>query len=288
MIYFSLPFFATNIIFNNYICYFLKNNPEARRFKDSFIMGNHGNFNFTYWNGDVNNNYGEIALYEDIFFINSAYKNSIRLNCSNIFLEQNDIFDTHINIIFELLKNSGNYIEISDLKLFEKISQQYPGFNFIFSENADLINPFTLDILNIIIKQNVFDFITLPKRLSNDENFISKLSNKDKYEIIVCDKCFSCSENKKQECSAEEQKYQINFSSKSVYQGCSLTKIYQTVEEDINYINSFIKKGFKYFKIDTCPYKDFTNFNNYLMELLIKPEYYKDFTLGLENNEHAY
>lgn len=278
MIYFSLPMFATNLSFNNAIFHFLMCYPEAKNFPNSNIMASYGNFPYSYWDGNVNNNYGnDIALYENINLIREVSKMPIRLTCSNIFLEEKDLYDVHQNVIFDLFKDCGNLIEISDLQLYTYIKEKYPNYNFIFSENADLINPFTEEILDVILKQNVFSFITLPKRLSEDNQFLLNLKHKDKYEIIVCDKCCCNNIDSKQECAAREQKYQINFSNKSIYQNCEKTKKYNNAKDDIFKINEFSKMGFKYFKIDCCPAKDILVFNQFLIELLIKPEYHKTF-----------
>lgn len=278
MIYFSLPMFATNLTFNNAISNFLKFHPQACNFSNGDIATNYGNFPYSYWDGNVNNNHGgDIALYGDIMLIRGVCKKPIRLTCSNIYLEEKDLYDVHQNVVFDLLKDCGNFIEISDLQLYSYIKEKYPGYNFIFSENADLIHPFTEEILNTILEQNIFSFITLPKRLSENDDFLFNLKHKNKYEIIICDKCCCNNIEFKQECSAKEQQYQINFSNKTMYQNCDKINKYKDAQKDIAKINELHKMGFNYFKIDCCPIKDIITFNNFLVDLLIKPEYQKKF-----------
>jgi hypothetical protein len=87
------------------------------------------------------------------------------------------------------------------------IKEKYQYYNFIFSQNADLINPLTEDILNIISEQNLFFFITLPKRFNYNIELLTQLKDKRKYEIIIGDKCFNCSADQKNECIQKEQFY---------------------------------------------------------------------------------
>ena len=202
---FSLPFFIQNLNFNNFLKQYLKKYPEKARFLNSSIDSVYGNFAWTYWNGGINNNNGKISLYNDIFMINNQSHIPIQLNCSNIFLENNDLYDTHMNVIFKLLENNGNLIELSNIQFYEFLSKKYPGYDYILSSNADLIHPFDENILNIIVSQNVFKQIILPERLSLDNNFNTNLKNKNKYKIIILSKFIHNNLSKEQEFILQEQ-----------------------------------------------------------------------------------
>ena len=281
---FSLPFFIQNLNFNNFLKQYLKKYPEKARFLNSSIDSVYGNFAWTYWNGGINNNNGKISLYNDIFMINNQSHIPIQLNCSNIFLENNDLYDTHMNVIFKLLENNGNLIELSNIQFYEFLSKKYPGYDYILSSNADLIHPFDENILNIIISQNVFKQIILPERLSLDNNFNTNLKNKNKYKIIILSKFIHNNLSKEQEFILQEQKNQSLFSEKSIYSTCDFLKTDIDIKKEIELIQYYISLGFSNFIIDEQPLYNLTLLNNNIIQLLIKEEYQLNFIQEMEKN----
>lgn len=279
---FSLPFFIQNLNFNNFLKQYLKKYPEKARFLNSSIDSVYGNFAWTYWNGGINNNNGKISLYNDIFMINNQSHIPIQLNCSNIFLENNDLYDTHMNVIFKLLENNGNLIELSNIQFYEFLSKKYPGYDYILSSNADLIHPFDENILNIIISQNVFKQIILPERLSLDNNFNTNLKNKNKYKIIILSKFIHNNLSKEQEFILQEQKNQSLFSEKSIYSTCDFLKTDIDIKKEIELIQYYISLGFSNFIIDEQPLYNLTLLNNNIIQLLIKEEYQLNFIQEME------
>ena len=279
---FSLPFFIQNLNFNNFLKQYLKKYPERARFLNSSIDSVYGNFSWTYWNGGINNNTGKISLYNDIFMINNQSHIPIQLNCSNIFLENNDLYDTHMNVIFKLLENNGNLIELSNIQFYEFLSKKYPGYDYILSSNADLIHPFDENILNIIISQNAFKQIILPERLSLDNNFNTNLKNKNKYKIIILSKFIHNNLSKEQEFILQEQKNQSLFSEKSIYSTCDFLKTDIDIKKEIELIQYYISLGFSNFIIDEQPLYNLTLLNNNIIQLLIKEEYQLNFIKEME------
>ena len=279
---FSLPFFIQNLNFNNFLKQYLKKYPEKARFLNSSIDSVYGNFAWTYWNGGINNNNGKISLYNDIFMINNQSHIPIQLNCSNIFLENNDLYDTHMNVIFKLLENNGNLIELSNIQFYEFLSKKYPGYDYILSSNADLIHPFDENILNIIISQNAFKQIILPERLSLDNNFNINLKNKNKYKIIILSKFIHNNLSKEQEFILQEQKNQSLFSEKSIYSTCDFLKTDIDIKKEIELIQYYISLGFSNFIIDEQPLYNLTLLNNNIIQLLIKEEYQLNFIQEME------
>ena len=279
---FSLPFFIQNLNFNNFLKQYLKKYPEKARFLNSSIDSVYGNFAWTYWNGGINNNNGKISLYNDIFMINNQSHIPIQLNCSNIFLENNDLYDTHMNVIFKLLENNGNLIELSNIQFYEFLSKKYPGYDYILSSNADLIHPFDENILNIIVSQNVFKQIILPERLSLDNNFNTNLKNKNKYKIIILSKFIHNNLSKEQEFILQEQKNQSLFSEKSIYSTCDFLKTDIDIKKEIELIQYYISLGFSNFIIDEQPLYNLTLLNNNIIQLLIKEEYQLNFIQEME------
>jgi len=155
-----------------------------------------------------------------------------------------------MNVIFQLLENNGNLIELSNIQFYEFLSQKYPGYDYILSSNADLIHPFDENILNIIISQNAFKQIILPERLSLDNNFNTNLKNKNKYKIIILSKFTHNNLLKEQEFILQEQKNQSLFSEKSIYSICDDLKTNIDIKKEIELIQHYISLGFSNFIID--------------------------------------
>jgi len=80
-----------------------------------------GNFPYCYWNGGMNNNKGNGVMYPEIKKFGNREGTPIRLNCANIFLQEEDYDNVFSNLILKTLENGSNAIEISNLKLMDKI-----------------------------------------------------------------------------------------------------------------------------------------------------------------------
>jgi hypothetical protein len=152
-----------------------------------------GSYPYCSWNGGSNVNYGVGAYYHD--FINCSSRTSvpIRLNMSNIYLDNYDFYDNMANTILNLNDNGSNTIEISNLDLMEYIKSNYKNYKFMFSKQAHLITPFTADLLNSIVDFNNFYQIGIPLDKNKDFDFLQSLKQKNLYEITVNSRCpFNC------------------------------------------------------------------------------------------------
>ena len=275
MVYLSFPYMYKNLLFNNYIkgkiSYYRTQKKSIFKFPFELEM-TYGSFPFSYWNGDLNNNYdgNSIALYQDIDSLFSQTLIPICCDCSNINLDENDIYDTHQNIILQLGNSAGNFIELSDLGLLDYIQTKYK-YNFIFSNKADLINPITSDIINTINEQNIFYLISLPNHLKLNIEELNKIKNKNKILITIKNKCpYNCL--KQQECMTQEQINQFSYSGYTMYNCKNLTE-YNDENEILNEIDFFKRLGFSHFKIDSpIPQKN-QIFKLYLIQNLVKSEY---------------
>lgn len=278
----SLPLFYYNFKFNNFLYRYIKNNPESKKF-DYTIVSNFGSYPFTYFNGDINSNTGKLALNSDFYNIPNSNQVVLKYDFSNIFLEDLDFNSVHENTILKMGENGSNQIEISNLKLMSYLKKEYPIYNFCFSSRADLIQPFTAEIINCIIEQNIFDSIVLPGYL-NDEEWLKEIKQKNKIEIIIANKCKLCSANQNKECLIQENRNQIDFSGKSKYQKCFNIKNYQNSSNDeiLSEIIKMNKKGFTNFKIDSPPYNQIAEFNFFIIKNLIKEEYQVNFIQEFE------
>lgn len=282
MIYLSLPLMYHNVKINQHLfSVFYYNNRDKENSKENktnyfkipqlILTSFHGCFPFSIWNGGSNLNIKneKFLLNKDIynFFVN--IKAPIRLDCSNILIQDIDLNNGYQNLILEYGNNGSNFIEISNFGLMEYIKEKYNNYDFILSKNAHYINPFTSDIINTILEQNLFYLIELPNELKNNIELLNNIQQKDKIEITIGNKCpLNCPNLGI--CAQQEQEYQINYSQKTVYDTCEKMNQYTDPNQLINEINYYKKLGFNHFKIDTPPISKNIQFQYYLILNLIQ------------------
>ena len=253
MIYFTLPDMIYNVKLNNYLIRLNQEKPEYFKFPITFFSIN-GNFNYTLWNGELNNNFGPFLTYKNLT-ITQKYNIPIRFDCSNTYLKQVDFYDEYMNTILKLNEKDFNYIELADFDLMDYIKKQYPKYHFILSNSMHLYYKFTVDFLNDISRFNVFDLIKIPSNYLN----LSKLTNKEKYEIIINPWCnFDCQNY--EECYNLEQLNQINYSDQQIIKQCINADNKITIN-----LESLIDNGFKYFSF-TQGHKDIEFFVHFFIK----------------------
>ena len=277
MIYLSLPHMHRSFNFNNFLKEHVTENKQNNKiFKVPFeIEMVYGSLPFSYWNGDLNNNYNSInskfLLYNDIdlFFQNSFIP--VCIDCSNLLLEETDLNDIHQNVILSLGNNSGNYVEVSNLAILNYVKEKYNNYGFVLSKNADLAYPFNSEIINNFIKEDLFYLINLPDRMKQDTEELKKISNKNKIAITIGNRCCSCDKEKISQCLLQEQENQFRYSGHTVY-NCKYINDYSAINllDEIDYYRNL---GFSHFKLDAPPYNKIELFQIYLLQNLISPEY---------------
>lgn len=199
MIYFTLPDFYQNFKINQFLL------KASSMWEDKFKVPVHfslmsGSFPFSSWNGGFNNNKGTYSfLSQDpslqvfpLYYDYDSYKYSdvpFRLNCSNVCLEDFDFLDEHMNTILKLNENGCNEIELSNLNLLMYISEKYPEYTFVFSDNADLIKPMDIDMINSLTSFDQLSCIKLPFRFNTDLELLKSIENKKKIELVVNTLC---------------------------------------------------------------------------------------------------
>lgn len=287
MIFLSFPLMYYNFNFNNFFRLIQSNISN----KDIFnlpikIDSMYGNFPFCYWNGDINNNYSEkLPIHDDINnYFSSKTIFPVRLDCSNTLLFQEDLYDVHANTILAAGNQCGNLIEFSDLGVYNYIKEKYKNYNFVISQNIDFIHPLTQEIINCFTDQENFYLLNLPIRFYNDLDFLQSLKNKSKIEINICMRCQCNNIEKNQQCKLQEQHNQIEFSGCSVYENCEYINKYNNLNL-INEIKKYMELGFSHFKIESPPISKIDNFNNFLIDNLIKRNENK---LLFRNNYNLY
>lgn len=270
-IYFSLPNFYSCFNINNNFAMLVKKHPEylnSSGKNEIIIASAHGNFPYNYWHGGANNNFGKGAYYKDFVNCYHTFFASLRFNCSNIFLNEDDFFNVMNNIIFKTNHTGSNYIEVSNLKLFEYLKEEFPYYYYVLSSNANLIQEFTPNILEGFIKSNNFQLIELP--YGYNLSLIKDLP-KQNLELKVNSLCNpKCAYYKK--CQVIEQKNSYNFSGKSIYECSNYSGYHEPYEiiplKDIEEI--FVKQGYNHYKIIDFPTKESYLFPEHYAQFLIK------------------
>lgn len=218
MIYFTLQNFYENKKLNNIFLIIQDKFPNSFKVPVRFIY-TAGSFPYTYWNGGINNNFGiGNNTYDTIIEYSNNNLLPLRINCSNINLNPNDFDDTIMNVILNLLNNSSNAIELSNLELYEYLYKKYPNFHYILSNNFDLINPLTPDLINKLNEICDFYFIQIPLNKIKDFNFLKAIKNKRNIELPIGDICNCPNLNN---CNIQEQIAQYNYSDSFTRINCS-------------------------------------------------------------------
>ena len=274
--YISLPMFVYNDKLNHFLLKFIKKNPQSKKI-DFEIEGGFGSFSYDSWNGDVNSNFGDLQMNKDFYNISVNFGFPQKYDCSNIFLEETDFYDVHGNIFLKQAENGSNQIELCDLAFLNELQKKYPQYSYILSKNADIINEFTPEIIDLFTEQDSFSAINLPCYYNNNIEFLKKIKNKSKIELTIGAKCKLCEKEKIKECLIAENKNQILFNNYSVYNNCKLQNNYEDYEEIVETILKLNKLGYSHFRIDAPGSFYIKKFNLYLIYSLIKNEYIKDF-----------
>lgn len=219
MIYFTLQNFYENQKINNILNLVLNKFPESFKSPVKFIY-TAGSFPYTYWNGGINNNFGiGNNTYNSVI---QCFQNNVlplRLNCSNINLIKEDFDDTIMNVILELLNNSSNAIELSNLELYEYLYKKYPNFRYVLSNNFDLIYSLTPELINKLNEICDFYLIQLPLNKVKDFAYLKAIKSKKNIELPIGDICNICPNLDK--CNIEEQNSQYNYSDSFTKINCS-------------------------------------------------------------------
>lgn len=273
MFYISLPYFYENYKFNSFFKKYIEQcriNKQDKLIADFEIEYAYGSFPWSYWNGGINNHRKFAVLANDMhnFFIQTNIP--IRIDVSNIYINETDYYDIHENTILKIANGTNTVYEISDLNLMTYITEHNLNNKFIISNNAQLFHSFNIEILNVFQERSEIDFINIgykPFEQLNNIDF-SQIKDKNKLEISI-GYCQNCSLEKCLQCSNNEQKNIYNFSKRSFFINCpNEYKVLNYYDE----IKPYLRQGIKHFKLITEP-NNLTEFNINIIKSFIKPEY---------------
>ncbi|MDO4378796.1 MAG: hypothetical protein Q4C64_06595 [Erysipelotrichia bacterium] len=254
MIYFTLPNFIEQNDINTTIAALVRRYPDKTRVKGVRIVEQTGGIPYHCWNGSINSNVGNGVYYSDLVNVQNCISLNARINCANVLLEDFDFYDNFSQTILKIFDESSTALEISSIPLMEQIQEKYPTYQFMFSKSADLITPFTQEILNEIAKSGRFYKIGIPDRVSRDMEWLSGLKKKSLYEITVDPICpIDCPEIC--QCAYKEQLNQLQYSGISTICSCNkTTPMYSNQQilslEDIQ--DKYLSKGFQHYVFSPC------------------------------------
>lgn len=279
-IYFVLPDFYHNFKLN-YFLYQLTMEKQTTPFKHPVhFNAASGTFPFSLWNGQYNCVDG--AIYDGklfpLFRDYSCFRDinmPVRLNCSNSCLDDFMFDDEHMNTILRVNENINNYIEASNLKLIDYISEHYPKYKFVFSDNADIINELTPEMINTLAEFDQLDKIKIPFKYAKDFDFLKEIKHRQKMEIVVNSLCpITCPSYN--ECKIISDEAQTNYSKTNPFFGCYKNNDYiwntnNTISlDDIN--DKYLPLGFNHFSFAPLPNIQLYNKIIYYFSYFFQPE----------------
>lgn len=178
-----------------------------------------GSIPYNSWNGGLNHNYGDIILsnkVKEIFLF--CHGLPLRLDFSNLLLEQRDFYDALGNVILKEGNNGAFFIELSNLDLMEYIMTNYSNYhNFIISNSIFINNPLTIDNYMSLAELENIKLITLPRNTYKDLELLKKIPKKNKIELIVNPLCL-CDSYKT--CLLQENFNQLHYNEYSLFSRC--------------------------------------------------------------------
>lgn len=274
MINFTLPEFYFNKDIIGFFTQLSKEKNNYFKYKVNFSSA-YGNFPYAYWNGGYNNNLKNGVSYSEITnFFNNFKILPIRLNCSNICLEKNDLYDRYNNEILSIFENGINMIEFSNFEIYEILKEKYPFYNFILSKNCDFLCSLDINILNKINKSKDLYLISLPERFTLDKNFLTKIKKRSNIELTINPICnIRCGQYLN--CQKNENFSQFNYQDINFYKNCQEKKSYENYFpylslEDI--VNKYVPLGFHNFRINNVIDDNKDSLIMFLVNYFIKEE----------------
>ena len=256
--------------------------PASGFFMDNIrIASFYGAFNNTIWQGGRT----MIGMQPSLLEMENAIQRTndagiaVRYTFTNSLIEERHLGDTYCNTTMELANNGKNEVLVNSPVLEAYLRKQYPNFKYILSTTACERN---IDRINEATKK--YDLVVIDFRDNHNMDFLAKIQDKDKIEILVDDYCPSF-------CRFRKKHYDI-VSRVNLYQGspsegeCLETNrpknihgFYQNLETnaDTNLTSEEIygkyrDMGFRNFKLIGRDDRSLFTFESY-MYYLVRPEW---------------
>lgn len=255
MIKIILPNFYQYFKLNAFLKYFNDQHMNYMRLNNLKFIAAEGTIPYSVWGQSVIS--GKIVLYNDLINFGTGTL-PIVFDCSNINLQENDLFETKENIMLSANQNGTQYLLVSSPGVLDLLQQKYPYFNYIASEF------FPLEQYNSY--ETKFDYIR--KYLTDDNMKINKAKTQIILPTTECAKC-----PKYEQCIQLEQLAAYHYSSISVFKTCENIKI--NFDLTLQTFTDAISQGYTNFCINSTalPGQNIKLIVDLYTKLFIQPEY---------------
>ena len=185
-VHFFLPGLNLEFLgFNVYLAQYMQRHPE-RFMANIRPAAFYGSFNNAIWQGGrsmIGAQPSPLEIETAILRINDAGV-AVRYTYTNNRIEERHLNDTFCNLTMELANNGKNEVLVNSPVLEAYLRKQYPNFKYILSTTACERN---IDRINEATKK--YDLVVMDFRDNRDMDFLAKIQDKDKIEILVDDYC---------------------------------------------------------------------------------------------------
>ena len=157
------------------------------RFMDNIqIPALYGSFNNMIWNGGrirrgMQTSYDEMR---DAINAVNGMGVSVRYTYTNSVLEEKHLSDTLCNLSMELADNGKNEVLVNSPILEKYLREHYPNFKYILSTTAC-----ERDVGKINEATKKYDLVVIDWRDNKNMDFLEKIEDKGKIEILIDEKC---------------------------------------------------------------------------------------------------
>jgi collagenase-like PrtC family protease len=274
MITFYLPDFYYFYKMNRALIEMIRRNPEYFKY-DLNIGAVYGCFPNQIWNGGraVVDNYASTNNIEETIRAYNETGTPVRFTYTNCLLEKEHLDDKTCNFITDVANNGMNEILVNSPILEEYLRKKYPNFKYISSATRCIRD---VNKLNEMTKGDDYYLVLGDYRDNFDFDFLSKIEDKDKIEILINPYC-------KQDCKIRDLHYkvlsqiQLNIPEDRIIDcPCEHLNWYDLIkspniikDEDLQ---KYIDMGFSHFKIEGRN-MSFVNVIDSYVYYLVKPEY---------------
>lgn len=269
MINFHIPDFYFLNVLNRTLIDLIKESPYY--FYDNISIGSvYGTFENAIWNGGrvCTGCYIDKKNIETIIESFNKRNVPLRYTFTNSQVTSAHFDNEYCNEILRLSDNGLNQIMVNNPELEEYLRKTYPNFGYILSTTACVKG---MDNINNACEK--YDMVVLDYNYNKDIEFLSKIENKDKIEILLNETCPPNCKLRKQHYDYISKiqinpEYDVDFTKFKCPHGKSdLTAI------DVNELyNIYTEMGFSNFKIRgrmNPPYLVI----EYYIKYMVKPEY---------------
>ena len=241
----------------------------------------YGSFNNAIWNGGRS----VFGVPPSLHDIENAIRRindagiAVRYTYTNSLIQEKHLSDTFCNLTMELANNSMNEVLVNSPVLESYLRKQYPHFKYILSTTACERN---VEKINEAAKK--YDLVVIDYRDNRNFDFLEKIQDKGKIEILADDFCPSYCRFRKQH---YEKVSRINLYLENIDEcGCMETRnsespqgFYANFEANANTTLTFDDvygkyhdMGFKNFKLIGRDDRSLFTFESYV-HYLVKPEW---------------